>query len=99
MFPYTFKPEVYDDVKIAFDWYESQRQGLGEDFLLGTSKNVFQPMRQKSTQPTKWALPAFTASLRSDRFGFEAANDKQLSFAWRLSHLRLPEYWLKKMSF
>ena len=29
-----FKPEVYDDIKIAYDWYESQRVGLGEDFLL-----------------------------------------------------------------
>lgn len=29
-----FRPEVYDDVKTAYDWYESQRVGLGEDFLL-----------------------------------------------------------------
>ncbi|HIP61132.1 MAG TPA: type II toxin-antitoxin system RelE/ParE family toxin [Sulfurovum sp.] len=29
-----FKPEVYNDIKIAYDWYESQRIGLGEDFLL-----------------------------------------------------------------
>jgi plasmid stabilization system protein ParE len=29
-----FRPEVYDDVKTAYNWYESQRVGLGEDFLL-----------------------------------------------------------------
>jgi len=29
-----FKPEVYDDIKVAYDWYEEQRVGLGEDFLL-----------------------------------------------------------------
>ena len=34
MYPITFKPEVYDDIKTAYDWYESQRVGLGEDFLL-----------------------------------------------------------------
>lgn len=28
-----FKPEVYDDIKVAYDWYEEQRVGLGEDFL------------------------------------------------------------------
>lgn len=28
-----FKSEVYDDIKIAYDWYEKQRIGLGEDFL------------------------------------------------------------------
>ena len=34
MYNIVFKPEVYDDIKIAYDWYESQRVGLGEDFLL-----------------------------------------------------------------
>jgi plasmid stabilization system protein ParE len=29
-----FKTEVYYDLKVAYDWYESQRIGLGEDFLL-----------------------------------------------------------------
>ena len=34
MTPIVFRSEVYDDIKIAYDWYESQRRGLGEDFLL-----------------------------------------------------------------
>ena len=34
MYKLAFKPEVYDDIKTAYDWYESQRVGLGEDFLL-----------------------------------------------------------------
>ncbi len=34
MYNIAFKPEVYDDIKSAYDWYESQRMGLGEDFLL-----------------------------------------------------------------
>lgn len=34
MHPVKFKLEVYDDIKVAYDWYESQRVGLGEDFLL-----------------------------------------------------------------
>ena len=34
MYNLAFKPEVYDDIKTAYDWYESQRVGLGEDFLL-----------------------------------------------------------------
>ena len=29
-----FKLEVYADIKVAYVWYESQRVGLGEDFLL-----------------------------------------------------------------
>jgi len=34
MYTLKFKPEVYNDIKVAYDWYESQRMGLGEDFLL-----------------------------------------------------------------
>ena len=34
MYSLVFKPEVYDDIKIAYDWYDKQRIGLGEDFLL-----------------------------------------------------------------
>jgi len=34
MIDIELKPEVYDDLKTAYDWYESQRIGLGEDFLL-----------------------------------------------------------------
>lgn len=34
-----FKPEVYDDIKTAYDWYESQRIGLGEDFLLSLEES------------------------------------------------------------
>jgi plasmid stabilization system protein ParE len=34
MYTLKFKPEVFNDIKVAYDWYESQRTGLGEDFLL-----------------------------------------------------------------
>ena len=34
MYKISFKPEVYNDIKTAYHWYESQRIGLGEDFLL-----------------------------------------------------------------
>ncbi|MEA3491387.1 MAG: type II toxin-antitoxin system RelE/ParE family toxin [Campylobacterota bacterium] len=34
MYPISFKSEVYDDVKTAYDWYEKQYIGLGEDFIL-----------------------------------------------------------------
>lgn len=34
MYSIEFKPEVFEDIRIAYAWYESQRIGLGEDFLL-----------------------------------------------------------------
>jgi plasmid stabilization system protein ParE len=40
-----FKPEVYNDIKIAYDWYESQRRGLGEDFLLTLEESYVKIVR------------------------------------------------------
>jgi hypothetical protein len=34
MYKIAFRPEVYHDIKTAYDWYETQRKGLGEDFML-----------------------------------------------------------------
>ncbi len=34
MFALNFKPDVYVDIQVAYDWYEKQKIGLGEDFLL-----------------------------------------------------------------
>lgn len=29
-----FRPEAYEDIDSAYSWYERQRKGLGEEFLL-----------------------------------------------------------------
>jgi len=34
MYQISFRSEAKNDIKIAYDWYETQRLGLGEDFLL-----------------------------------------------------------------
>jgi len=36
----------------------------------GTSKNVFQPMLQRSTQPMKWALAFATARVLAEKIEF-----------------------------
>ena len=52
MYSLVFKPEVYDDIKIAYDWYEEQRIGLGEDFLLTLEASYSQISRMpKAYQP------------------------------------------------
>jgi len=37
---------------------------------MGTSKNVFQPMRQRSTPPMKWALAFATARVLAEKIEF-----------------------------
>lgn len=47
-----FNVEVYDDIKIAYDWYEEQRIGLGEDFLLTLEESYSKIVRMpKAYQP------------------------------------------------
>jgi hypothetical protein len=36
----TFLPQVEHDVQEAFDWYEWQMPGLGEEFLLSTDATI-----------------------------------------------------------
>jgi len=39
IFSLHFKPEVYGDIQATYDWYEKQRIGLGEDFLLSLEES------------------------------------------------------------
>jgi plasmid stabilization system protein ParE len=32
--PLIYRPEAAADVRAAFEWYEDQREGLGEEFLV-----------------------------------------------------------------
>ena len=32
--PLIIEPEAEDDLRSAYDWYESRRAGLGDDFIL-----------------------------------------------------------------
>lgn len=42
----NFLPQVEQDVQDAFDWYELQLPGLGEDFLLSTDAAINAIARQ-----------------------------------------------------
>jgi len=51
MYTIDFLPEVYDDIAIAYSWYEEQKIGLGEKFIselenayttIGQSPKVYQ---------------------------------------------------------
>ena len=45
MYTLEFKSEVYDDIQTAYDWYEQQRKGLGEDFLLSLEDSYAKILR------------------------------------------------------
>lgn len=34
----VFRPEVREELNEAYDWYESQKQGLGDNFLVVSMK-------------------------------------------------------------
>ncbi|WP_415888438.1 type II toxin-antitoxin system RelE/ParE family toxin [Neptuniibacter sp. SY11_33] len=53
-----FHPDVSQEVRTAYQWYEEQAQGLGDDFLIELEYS-FRLIRE---QPNKW--PAFSARTR-----------------------------------
>jgi plasmid stabilization system protein ParE len=47
-----FRPEAEADVQSAYDWYESQRTGLGEAFLLSLDATIAGIQRLPNHHPT-----------------------------------------------
>ncbi len=45
MLSFHFKSEAYNDIDVAYSWYEKQRIGLGEDFLLALEESYFKIKR------------------------------------------------------
>lgn len=46
MYQIDFKSEVSYDIKAAYDWYEKQRSGLGENFLLALEESYAKIKRE-----------------------------------------------------
>ncbi|MGB3491129.1 MAG: type II toxin-antitoxin system RelE/ParE family toxin [Elainellaceae cyanobacterium] len=48
----VFRPEVRDDLSDAYDWYESQRLGLGDEFI----DCVDELLNRVCTMPESYAI-------------------------------------------
>jgi hypothetical protein len=58
----VFHPDVEDEVREAYRWYESRRSGLGDDFLVALEKvygllRVTPEMHQVIEQNVRRSLP------------------------------------------
>jgi toxin ParE1/3/4 len=51
-FPIVFHPEVEGEVDEAYGWYERQRKGLGEDFLVAVEETLLQVRTLPLAHPT-----------------------------------------------
>ncbi len=56
MYILEFKSEVYDDIQTAYDWYEQQRKGLGEDFLLSLEDSYAKILRSPKAYQTTYKV-------------------------------------------
>jgi len=91
-----FHPDVAKDLKSSYLWYQSQAQGLGDDFLneLETAYNAIQEL------PTTW--PLFQHGFRRyllSRFPFSIIYKEHLEFIYIVAVMhnsRKPGYWVKR---
>ena len=50
--PVDFRPEAVDEVDAAYEWYEEQRAGLGEEFLA----TLVSRLDEIQASPEGWAI-------------------------------------------
>lgn len=91
-----FHPDVTNDLKSSYLWYQSQARGLGDDFLneLETAYNTIQEL------PTTW--PLFQHGFRRhilSRFPFSVIYKEHHDFIYIVAVMhnsRKPGYWVKR---
>ncbi len=94
-----FHPEVEQEVKASYDWYQNQADGLGEDFL-SELETAFQTIL---SMPDTW--PKFQTKFRRfilGKFPFSvvySVTEEVVFIVAVMHHSRRPEYWLHRADF
>jgi hypothetical protein len=97
MLEINFHPEIEQELSEAYQWYELQSPGLGEDFIyeLETAYSLIQ------TMPNTW--PTISKGFRRyllKRFPYGVIYKIKVDCIWvvAIMHLsRKPDYWLKRI--
>ncbi|MCE3251367.1 MAG: hypothetical protein K0Q67_377 [Cellvibrio sp.] len=93
-----FHPDVSQEIKTAFNWYEEQAQGLGDDFIAELER-AFMHIQQA---PQIW--PTFYRSSQRyllPRFPFSIIYQQKPSALFILAVMhqhRKPGYWTKRIN-
>jgi len=97
MYSLVFKPEVYDDIKIAYDWYEEQRIGLGEDFLLTLEASYAQISRMPKAYQAIYGTVRRKLTSRFPYGIFFVIKDTQLIILAIMHTKRNPSDWTDRV--
>jgi len=92
-----FHPEVFKDIKNAYQWYEEQSEGLGKDFLeeLESSYTAIWDF-PKAWSPFSYGFRRYLLS----RFPYSVIYkiDKQSIYILVIMHnSRKPDFWLDRL--
>jgi len=97
MLELIFHPDTADEIKHAYDWYQRQMEGLGEDFI-EELESACQAIVQL---PETW--PKYTRHCRRfllRKFPFSVvytANDDSVFVLAVMHNSRRPGYWKKRL--
>ena len=92
-----FLPEVEKDVQSAYNWYEEQLPGLGEDFLLSTDAATYTILRKPLLNAIEYKG---IRKVKTKRFPFGVfyVVDKTVVTVIAIVHLsRHPRTWRKRV--
>lgn len=93
-----YHPEVSTEIDEAFDWYESQKSGLGRNFIEDAENTVHRILNFPELHPViaknlrRAILPVFP-------YGIIYSVEEDIIKVYAVAHLhRLPRYWKKRIS-
>ena len=96
MFNIDFHPEVQEEIRESYEWYQSKSEGLGDQFLSEIEKTL------KRVEKNPKRHPLISQNIRrclvnKFPFGVLYSNSEAKIFVVAIMHLkRRPNYWAKR---
>jgi toxin ParE1/3/4 len=93
---FVLRPRAENDIRSAYEWYESQRRGLGEEFLAAVRQRLEQVQEFPEAHTTVYRNVRRAVVSRFPYLIFYVARSESTTVLAVLHHARNPAVWPKK---
>ena len=93
---FTLRPRAEDDIKSAFEWYETQRPGLGEEFLAALREKLEAVRNFPESNPVVYRDVRRAVVSRFPYLIFYAVRPARVAVLAVLHHARNPAIWPRR---
>ena len=90
---YLLRPRAENDIQSIHEWYESQRSGLGEEFLVSLRERLEMIQKFPESHPILYRNVRRAIVSRFPYFVFYVVQPTRVAILAVLHHSRSPEVW------